>query len=423
MRISVITPTHDPKWLNETWESLKAQTHQDWEWVLVPNGQAIGRDVTLFASLAKDKRVRMVPLLDATTSVGAIKKFAFGKGEGDVLFELDHDDVLAPTALAEVDDLLTKRPEIDFVYSDCADWSPKGDPVVYHDPASRAAWEAEGWRFTKSEMDGRKWLHPLTWEPTALALSIIMHAPNHLRAWRRQFYRDIGGHNAELAVCDDHELVIRTYLHGNMARIPKLLYRYRIDGTNTWLQRQAQIRAKTYALREQYLHRLIARQCVLDEAPAYDLGGAFGSPGEPWKRVDSSGDADVVCDLRERWPFEDSSVGAFRAVDIFEHLPDKLHTMSEVYRCLRPGGWLISQTPSALGAGAFQDPTHCSYWVENSFRYYTEQRFARYLRNTTERFMAVRLFETNTDGEIPYVVADLISLKDDKGAFPGRRLI
>ena len=165
----------------------------------------------------------------------------------------------------------------------------------------------------------------------------------------------------------------------------------------------------------------MARECELADAPAYDLGGAFGSPGAPWQRVDNDAKADVVCDLRERWPFEDGSVGAFRAVDIFEHLPDKLHTMSEVYRCLRPGGWLLSQTPSALGSGAFQDPTHCSYWVRNSFRYYTERQLAQYIRNTEQRFMAVRLFETQ--GDIPYVVADLISLKQDAGKFPGRRLI
>lgn len=421
MRISVITPTHDPQWLLECWESLKAQTHDNWEWVLVPNGKALAIDPTLFATLKKDERVKLHPLMVQSNVVGEIKNMAFGFGTGDVLLELDHDDVLAPTALAKVDELLTERPEVDFVYSDCADWSPDGAPVVYHDPGRRAAWMNDGWRFTETELGGKKWLHPLGWEPSAQALSVIMYAPNHLRAWRTDFYKRLGGHNPQLAICDDHELLIRTYLQGRMARIPELLYCYRITGANTWLQRTPEIQKMTYQLRDKYLAQLVARECVLAGAPCYDLGGAFGSPGEPWLRVDNDEGAEVVCDLREKWPFEDSSVGAFRAFDLLEHLPDKLHTMSEIYRCLRPGGWLLSMTPSALGPGAFQDPTHVSYWVTNSFRYYTEQRLAQYIRNTTERFMPARLYQTGE--EIPYVVADLISLKDDQGTFPGRRLI
>jgi SAM-dependent methyltransferase len=132
-------------------------------------------------------------------------------------------------------------------------------------------------------------------------------------------------------------------------------------------------------------------------------------------------------DLTKRWPFHDSSVGAFRAYDILEHLPDKLHTMREIYRCLRPGGWLLSRTPSALGQGGFQDPTHCSYWVPNSFRYHTERELSKYLPVSPDgwlgnpRFMQWRLFTEG--GDIPYIVCDLVSLKDDDGSLPGQRRI
>ena len=38
LKLSVFTPTHDPRWLPELYRSLAAQTHPDWEWVIVPNG-------------------------------------------------------------------------------------------------------------------------------------------------------------------------------------------------------------------------------------------------------------------------------------------------------------------------------------------------------------------------------------------------
>ena len=412
--ISVVTPTHNPRWLEETYQSLRRQTNEDWEWVVVPNGPALDGQLPI----EPDSRIRVVEGPRAAGSVGAIKKFAFAQAAGDIVLELDHDDLLASTALSEVEEAMEG---VDFVYSHCADFSPVGELVTYHDPQRRAAWATNGWKFDKSELDGVEHLHGVSWEPSAQSLSLIFYAPNHLRAWRRDFYNEIGGHDPERAICDDHDLIIRTYLKGRMRRIPKLLYLYRVSGANTWLHNVDEIRKASYRLREENLHAMVERECELLGMPAYDLGGAFGSPGGGWKRVDLDASADVQADLRERWPFEDSSVGAFRAVDLLEHLPDKLHTMSEIYRCLRPGGWLLSMTPSALGQGAFQDPTHCSYWVENSFRYYTEAHFARYIKNSTERFMPVRLF--STQGDIPYVVADLVSLKDDTGSFPGARMI
>jgi len=45
--------------------------------------------------------------------------------------------------------------------------------------------------------------------------------------------------------------------------------------------------------------------------------------------------------------------------------------MRETHRCLSPQGWLLSQTLSTDRRGAFQDPTHVSFWNSNSFWYYT----------------------------------------------------
>jgi Uncharacterized protein conserved in bacteria len=87
--------------------------------------------------------------------------------------------------------------------------------------------------------------------------------------------------------------------------------------------------------------------------------------------VDLVEPADVVADLSERWPWEDSSVDEIIAHDIIEHLPNKIHTMNEVYRVLRHGGVAHVLVPTTDGPGAFMDPTHVSYWHRNSFWYYT----------------------------------------------------
>ena len=89
----------------------------------------------------------------------------------------------------------------------------------------------------------------------------------------------------------------------------------------------------------------------------------------------------VVADLRQPWPWEDDSVEQVRAWDIVEHLPDKIHTMNELWRVLAPGGTAEIVVPTTDGPGAFQDPTHVSFWNRRSFLYYEDgnayrERFA-----------------------------------------------
>lgn len=114
--------------------------------------------------------------------------------------------------------------------------------------------------------------------------------------------------------------------------------------------------------------------------------------------VDIVPPADVVADLRERWPWPDSSVDEVRAYDVIEHLPDRIHTMNELYRVLVPGGRAVIEVPSATkGAGFAQDPTHTSAWCLNSFQYFeagsfAHQRLSRHY-GITARFRVVSLSE------------------------------
>ncbi len=99
--------------------------------------------------------------------------------------------------------------------------------------------------------------------------------------------------------------------------------------------------------------------------------------------VDISPPADKLVDLGEDWPWPDGSIEEVFAADIFEHLPDKRHTMNELWRVLKPGGLARIEIPTAAkGAGAFCDPTHVAYWTASDFEYYEKGNFAR------ERFRA-----------------------------------
>jgi SAM-dependent methyltransferase len=110
-----------------------------------------------------------------------------------------------------------------------------------------------------------------------------------------------------------------------------------------------------------------------------------------------------VADLRQRWPWADGSIDHVRAWDIIEHLPDKIFTMNELWRVLRPGGTAEIAVPTTDGTGAFQDPTHVSFWNRRSFLYYEagnpyRDRFATSYGITAKFCVTGERVEPSVDG-------------------------
>lgn len=127
--------------------------------------------------------------------------------------------------------------------------------------------------------------------------------------------------------------------------------------------------------------------------------GAADRQFDGFLSVDIAPPADVVTDLSRIWPWTDSSIDEVKALDIIEHIADRIHFMNELHRVLRPGARVIIETPNASrGSGYFQDPTHKSPWCLNSFQYYEEGSFAvqRLAKSygITARFKIIELGET-----------------------------
>ena len=101
---------------------------------------------------------------------------------------------------------------------------------------------------------------------TSHSIGIIWYAPDHVRAWRKNIYHELGGHNPDLNICDDHELVVRSYLYTKFKFIDKILYYYRWlpNNDNTQTQRIDDIQIKTFELFHQYGQALAERDADLN---------------------------------------------------------------------------------------------------------------------------------------------------------------
>lgn len=397
MKVSIFTPTHNTQYLHELYESIKNQTHQDREWIIVLNNWAILPEVML-----NDKRIIASKHEEQNINIWYRKNKACSIATGEILLEADHDDILTHDCLEEVVKAFEENPNVGFVYSDNAKLWPFQGYNPHH------WWELYYYQWKKDIQ--LPVMRSLPENPNNL--SYIRFQPDHVRAWRKTIYDKIGWHNPGMEVCDDQELMIRTYLATDFLYIPKVLYIYRITWNNTSIDHKSQIiQQKTVEIYDQYIYKIAEKRA--EKNTLYKIDLCWWIDPAPWFRSIDIENWDIIADLDQKRPLEDNSVWVIRAHDAMEHLVDKTHTMQEIHRVLAPGWILLSSTPSTDGRGAFQDPTHVAFRNENSFRYWIKWRLQpKYIYNTEHLFMESRLYtrfpsEWHKQHNISYVQANL----------------
>lgn len=76
---------------------------------------------------------------------------------------------------------------------------------------------------------------------------------------------------------------------------------------------------------------------------------------------------------QDPWPINTESVDAIWASHVMEHIPagaERIAVFNEAHRVLKPGATFTVIVPLFPWAAAMADPTHVSYWVEESFYYF-----------------------------------------------------
>ena len=273
MKLSTITPTHDPSHLLELYQSFNVQEYKNWEWIIYTNGPGtkLIQD-RKFDQLRNDPKIKIIKSTSRSSKVGYLKHMAFKAGTGEILVEVDHDDVLDGRCFKVLAGIFTNEPEIGFAYS--SDWRFRQDGK--HPGSFGATW---GWKENVTvDWRDRICVAHKAFAPSANAFSKIFYAPDHVRAWRKDVYDKLGGHNKTYSVLDDLELMMKTYLETKVAFVQAPLYYYRITGDNTWLKRQEQIASLGVKLSRKYLLLLATRDADLRALKKVYLGPEKNMP-------------------------------------------------------------------------------------------------------------------------------------------------
>ena len=391
--LSIITPTHKPDYLMRLYESLKIQTCKDFEWVVVPNNNA---DVSF---LPKEEWIRIVPYTEESKLIGAIKNYAFNQGVGDWLAEVDHDDEITEDCVEEVLKA-AKENKCEFIYSDSIDLMPGNTANVFN--------SANNWVHYPYTYKGVVYTINKTFLPTPQSVSRIWYAPNHIRVWNKDFYKRIGGHEKTLKALDDQDLMCRTYIEGKMHKIEKVLYVYYYHSNNSFASQElnAWIQDYTWVLHDKYIEQIMRKWCKENNLLVIDINKRY-------TKQDC-----IKIDLDTVGVIKDNTVGLIIADDSLQLYKEPIKAMERMWRLLAHGGMILSNTPSTDGRGAFQDPTHVSFWNANSFWYYTKKLFAGFI-NTSAKFQLTYIkdwcpSDYHKQIKIEYVKAHLTAIKNDQ---------
>lgn len=401
--LSVFTASHEIRHLDQAFASLRAQSTSDWEWIVL-----LDRKAQPWKPPSDDARVTVSRATGRTRGSGALKRAACELCSGEILVELDQGDLLASECLEQVAEAFAEPLNV-LAYSDFALIEPDGSP-------SHERFDPEyGWLFTEATVDGEKYDRCHSLAPTPHNVGHIWYAPNHVRAFRRSSYDEVGGYNEELEYLDDQELMSRLYMTGEFAQIKRCLYLERLKTDTT--PRAARINK---AIQEQTLvyYRELIEDLTLAWAKRHGLRClSLRTPiwigEEPDERFEN-----IVVDPEEpSIDAEDDTVGLVRAYDVLQRVPKRAEFFNECHRVLAHAGLIFTQTPSTDGRGAFQDPSHTAYYNENSFMYLTQRELHGLIPDLKARLQVSYLAtsfptEAHVDLQIPYVQANLLAIKD-----------
>lgn len=228
--VSFFTPIYNvTDKLIRLYESISKQTYTNWEWILMNDSSDGGKTLKVAESIAmKDHRVKVYDFREKSKGViGESKYRAAMMCKGYILAEIDHDDYILPHSAQVIVDAFEKFPDAGFAYTDCVEITEDYRTLTYGDGF------CFGYGKYRKEME-MGIMMDVNISPNINPKTIrhIVGVPNHIRAWKRDTYLKVGGHNRRLSIADDYELIIRTFLETKFIRIVKNCYLQFIYNSN-----------------------------------------------------------------------------------------------------------------------------------------------------------------------------------------------
>ena len=204
--VSIIVPVYntDPRWLRAAIESVRRQAYTRWELCICDDASTSPETREVLGEYESDPRIR-IAFAAQNRGISAASNAALALARGELVALLDHDDELAPDALAEVVKHVNAHPDADVIYSDEDKLDLRGERC---DPYFKPDWSPE---------------HFLATMYTC-----------HLMVIRRDVLADVGGFRTGYEGAQDYDLLLRIMDRtSKIHHIPRILYHWRKHAQST----------------------------------------------------------------------------------------------------------------------------------------------------------------------------------------------
>lgn len=203
--VSVVIPTHDRlPFLREAVASVRAQTFEDWELIVVDDGSTDGTPEYLAA--LTDPRICALRT-ESSGFPGAVRNRGIERARGEWIAFLDSDDVWEPEKLAVQLGAHEVRPECGWSYTAITRMDIEGREI--HDAGIQTWRPIEGWVLED-----------------LLRMDVLAATPTVMV--RREVLESVGGFDETLRRVEEYELWFRFAAHSRVIAIPEKLSRVRI---------------------------------------------------------------------------------------------------------------------------------------------------------------------------------------------------
>ena len=264
------------------YNSIKAQTLKDWEWVILDDSPNDEHFVFLKKNLVHDKRIRLYKRSENNGNIGNVKNEAISLCRGKYLLEMDHDDEILPYVLSDSTNVFEKYEDVGFIYMDFVN--------IYEDKANfnYGDFFALGYSGYYRQKYDNSWIYvAMTPNINNVSLSHIVSVPNHPRIWRTSMLLKAGNFCEFLPILDDYEILVRSAVNTKIAKIHKLGYiQYMNNGNNNFsLIRNSEINRIIYPLRNTCYSVYNVNE-IMKQNDAYEAETFINSHTQIWKRKD-----------------------------------------------------------------------------------------------------------------------------------------
>ena len=132
MKISIVTANFNrAESIKVLYNSIKKQTHKDWEWIIVDDHSNLKYFYKIKELVINDKRVRLLRNNKNSKQAYSRNK-AIKVASGDIITNIDSDDDIPMNRLEIINDAFTREKECDVLYGG---WTlVKGDKKTYYSP-------------------------------------------------------------------------------------------------------------------------------------------------------------------------------------------------------------------------------------------------------------------------------------------------